>query len=93
VNSRFAIGDTRVNTDGYIDRKIREDLVGANNWRPLHRILWEDAHGVPPPGHVVAFKDGNKLNCVLENLELMTLADNARRNAMWRKIPKELAAS
>lgn len=90
-NTRFAIGDTRINTDGYIDRKIRGDLVGANNWRPLHRILWEKARGPVPPGHLVAFSDGNKLNCVLENLELMTLADNARRNVMWRKMPKELA--
>jgi hypothetical protein len=92
ANARFAIGDQRVNTDGYIDRKIREDLIGANNWRPLHRILWEAAHGAVPKGYVVTFKDGNKLNCVLENLELMTLADNARRNAIWRKLPKELAS-
>lgn len=88
---RYKIGDTRINSDGYIDRKIREDLKGSMNWRPLHRILWIQAHGPVPPGHLVALKDGNKLNCVLENLELMTLADNARRNAVWRKLPKELA--
>jgi hypothetical protein len=89
---RFKVGDTRINTDGYIDRKIRTDKKGSSNWRPLHRILWEDKHGPVPPGYVVAFSDGNKLNCVLGNLELMTMGDNARRNAVWRKIPKELAS-
>lgn len=89
---RFKIGDQRVNTDGYIDVKIREDLVGSNNWRALHRILWEKAHGPVPPGHIVIFKDGNKLRCVLENLELITLADNLRRNSIWKKLPKELAS-
>lgn len=89
---RFKVGDTRINTDGYIDRKIREDLVGAKNWRALHRILWEEKHGPVRRGHVVIFKDGNKLNCVLNNLELITLADNLRRNSIWKRIPKELAS-
>jgi hypothetical protein len=26
----------------------------------------------------------------MENLVLMSLADNARRNAMWRRYPKDL---
>jgi len=89
---RYKVGDTRINTDGYIDRKIREDLVGSSNWRALHRIIWEDAHGPVPPGHIVVFRDGNKLNCVLKNLELITLADNLRRNSIWKKLPKELAS-
>jgi hypothetical protein len=89
---RFKIGDTRVNTDGYIDQKISEDKIGASNWRALHRAIWEEAHGPVPPGHIVIFKDGNKLNCVLENLELVTLADNLRRNSIWKKLPKELAS-
>jgi hypothetical protein len=91
VNAHFAIGDTRVNTDGYIDRKISEDKRGSSNWRPLHRILWEDAHGPVPPGHIVTFKDGEKLHCVLDNLELITYADNLRRNSIWKTMPKELA--
>jgi hypothetical protein len=90
-NSRFAIGDHRINTDGYIDQKIREDLKGSSNWRALHRILWEKVHGPVPPGMLVTFKDGEKLNCVLDNFELMSRADNARRNAVWKRFPKELA--
>jgi hypothetical protein len=89
---RFKVGDERINTDGYIDVKIREDLVGACNWRAKHRMLWEEKHGPVPPGHLVVFKDGKKLNCVLENLELITLADNLRRNSIWKRMPKELAS-
>lgn len=88
---RFKIGDTRINSDGYIDQKVSEDKIGAMNWRALHRLLWIKAHGPVPAGYIVTFKDGNKLNCVLENLELMTMSDNARRNAVWKKMPKELA--
>jgi hypothetical protein len=30
-------------------------------------------------------------NCVLENLELISMAENARRNRMWNVMPRELA--
>jgi hypothetical protein len=89
---RFAIGDHRINTDGYIDQKIREDLKGSSNWRPLHRILWEKENGPVPAGHMVSFRDGDKLHCTFENLELITRAENARRNSIWRRMPKELAS-
>ena len=34
-----------------------------------------------PEGYVVAFRDGNRLNCSLENLYLLSREDNARRRA------------
>lgn len=49
-------------------------------WVPLHRHLWEEKNGKIPPKHIVAFKDGNPLNCVIDNLELMTMKENALRN-------------
>lgn len=36
----------------------------------LNRVVWEEAHGPVPAGFEVCFKDGNKDNCALENLEL-----------------------
>ncbi len=77
----YVLGALRVNTDGYIDMRIGFG-PGALGWRPLHRILWEDAHGPVPKGHVVTFKDRDKLNVELDNLELLTLADNCRRNSI-----------
>jgi hypothetical protein len=40
---------------------------------------------------MVAFKDGDRSNCAIENLELRSMADNARRNNMWGRLPRELA--
>lgn len=79
----YVLGALRVNSDGYIDMRT-SFAHGARGWRPLHRILWEDAHGPVPPGHIVAFKNGDKLDCELPNLELLTHADNMRRNTIHR---------
>jgi hypothetical protein len=53
----YVLGALRVNADGYIDMRV-SFAPGAMGWHALHRILWQDAHGPIPPGHVVVFKDG-----------------------------------
>ena len=53
--------------------------LSKSNWKELHVYLWEQAHGPVPKEMNVVFKDGDSLNCVLENLELITRADHARR--------------
>lgn len=50
-------------------------------WIHLHRKIWEDAKGKIPAKMLVYFKDGNQLNCVLENLGLMTRKENIQRVA------------
>ena len=47
---------------------------------PKHRWLWEQAYGPIPKGHNVQFKDGDTLNCVLENLYLISRAKQVRKN-------------
>ena len=47
---------------------------------PKHRWLWEQAYGEIPKGHNVQFKDNNPLNCVLENLYLITRDEQVREN-------------
>ena len=47
----------------------------------MHRYVWEQANGEVPEGYVVAFRDGNRRNCSLDNLYLLSRADNARRRA------------
>ncbi len=44
-----------------------------------HRYVWEQHNGPVPKGWVVAFKDGNRLNCDIENLYIMSRADNCKR--------------
>lgn len=53
--------------------------ISAGNWVHLHRHIWEEAHGLVPKGHIVRFKDGDTLNCSLENLEMISWEENIRR--------------
>lgn len=85
----YVLGALRVNADGYIDMRISFDK-GAKGWRALHRILWEDTHGPVPHGHALVFKDGDRLNVCLENLQLITRAELARRNSIHTRLPKPL---
>ena len=45
-----------------------------------HRWLWEQAYGPIPKGCNVQFKDGNTLNCTLDNLYLISRAKQVRKN-------------
>ena len=54
--------------------------ISQSKWKPLHHYNWEKLHGKIPPKHIVAFKDGNSTNPNIENLVLMSRADNVRRN-------------
>lgn len=93
------VGTILADTDGYLRIKVREaqhgkEATGFGNtkvWPLYNRYLWEQQKGPIPPKHIVIFKDGKRANCVIENLELLSMADNARRNAMWRRYPAELA--
>jgi hypothetical protein len=83
------IGTIAVDSEGYQRIKVREaergEAYGFGNtrvWPLLNRHLWAQAHGPIPPGHSVVFKDGNRANCVIENLELVSRADLMRRNTV-----------
>jgi hypothetical protein len=93
------IGTILPDPEGYLRIKVREavhgkEATGFGNmkvWPQLNRHVWEQHKGPIPPKHIVAFKDGNRANCAIDNLELMSMADNARRNAMWATLPRDLA--
>jgi hypothetical protein len=70
------VGSERVNVDGYIEIKTEE----TPKWELKQRVIWREAHGEIPTGHVVAFLDGNPQNCVLENLECVSKADWMKRH-------------
>jgi len=83
------IGTERISKDGYLERKVNNNLPLQRRWRAVHLILWEQANGPLPPGHAVAFKNGDKLDRRLENLELITRAELMRRNTI-HNLPPEL---
>ena len=46
-------------------------------WKLKHHLVWEDAHGKIPKGHLIIFKDNNSLNCDLDNLMCISRAEQA----------------
>lgn len=71
--NKTPIGTVLMKDDGYLWKKVGE---GARDWRQLHRLIWEEAHGEIPKGHMITFKDGNRENVVPENLEIITRAEH-----------------
>jgi hypothetical protein len=53
------IGTELVNADGYRVRKVTDTGYPPRDWRPVHRLLWEQAYGPVPPGYAVKFIDGD----------------------------------
>lgn len=49
-------------------------------WARLSRVVWEAAHGSLPPGYIIIFRNGNALDCRLENLHAITHEESLRRN-------------
>lgn len=84
------IGTERISKDGYLERKIHDGLPLQRRWRAVHLLVWEAANGPLPAGHAVCFRDGNKRNIALDNLELVSRADLMRRNTV-HNLPKEVA--
>ena len=85
------IGTERISKDGYLERKINEALPFQRRWRAVHILLWEAEHGPLPKGHAIVFKNRDKTDIRLDNLELITRADLLRRNSVHNYGP-EIAA-
>lgn len=76
------IGTERVSKDGYLERKVNDDLPLQRRWRAVHLLTWEAAHGPLPRGYAVSFRNGNKTDIRLDNLALVSRVDLMRRNSM-----------
>lgn len=84
------IGTERVSAEGYLERKLTDTGCTRRDYVPVHRIVWRDAGRDIPPGHALVFKDGNKRNFDLDNLELVTRQELMRRNSYHNNYPKEV---
>lgn len=86
VNHR-EVGSERINVDGYIEIKVAE----PNVWRLKHRIIWEQHNGVIPAGYNVQFKNRNTQDCRIENLYIISKAEQMRtENSLVARYPKEV---
>lgn len=84
------IGAERISKDGYLQRKVNDDMPFQKRWKGVHVIVWEEAHGPVPRGHAVVFKNGDKRDIRIENLELVSRRELMARNTV-HNLPKELA--
>lgn len=66
------VGSTRITKDGYIEIKVAE----PNKWELKHRKVWEEHNGSIPENCCVRFLDCDKTNCNIENLYLVSRAEN-----------------
>jgi hypothetical protein len=74
------IGTERFSKEGYLERKIHDDLPMQSRWRAVHIVNWEALHGAVPAGHCLKCLDGNKVNTDPSNWELISRAVLARLN-------------
>lgn len=76
------IGSERLTKDGYIQVKMSDTGYPPRDWVGKQIIIWERLHGMKlPDGHMVIFRDGNQLNFNFGNLQLMSRAENMKRNS------------
>jgi len=80
-------GAERVSKDGYIEVRVSQGV-----YKFKHVLAWERKKGPVPKGFIVTFKDGDKTNCNINNLELMSRAENMLRNSR-HKYPEEVIPS
>ena len=62
------VGTEVIRDDGYIKVKIAE----PNVWKQKHRLVWEEYYGEVPKGMRLMFLDGDKTNCEISNLKLIS---------------------
>jgi HNH endonuclease len=94
-HNTFPLWSFRVNTDGYLLLKTGAVAPKPNNgWEWVHKLVWEQANGAIPRGHRIWWKDGDRLNCSLGNLELLSGAEHMARTTIHNLPPnlKEVLA-
>lgn len=80
--------------DGFILVKIEEEnpyTDATTRFKHKHVVIWEEANGPTPENHVIRFLDGDKKNCVIENLGLFTRAESLQMTRLgFSDVPVEI---
>ena len=88
------IGSLRLTHDGTLQRKVTDTGNTARDYVSVHKLVWEQAHGPVPKGHIVVFKPGlrtsDEESITPDRLELVSRAENMRRNSRHVRYPPEL---
>lgn len=76
------IGTEKMLADGYVWVKVNDksNVPKTVNWKQKHRLIWEKEYGSIPEGHMIIFLDGNHENFDIDNLAMITRAENLIMN-------------
>jgi len=79
ANGRYRpIGETRLNSSGYVMEKVAHRRGELRNWQPQHRVVMERRLGRALTNkECVHHIDGNKTNNKSENLILLSIREHA----------------
>lgn len=84
------VGYERIDADGYIYIKIE----GKRKLALKHRHVWEQTNGKIPKGYNIQFKDGNRSNCNIENLYMISRAEQMKNeNSASKNLPDGIIAN
>lgn len=90
-HNAIPVGEIRLRKDSRNNRKYWHIFTGLRKPILLSHYIWQQHHGDIPKNMIIAFKDGDSLNCNIENLMMITRADNMRRNVNREKAAKSLS--
>jgi hypothetical protein len=79
------VGSTRIDEEGYTYIKIAE----PRKWALLHRHIYEQEYGKINRNEVIVFRDKNRSNFEIGNLEKISMSENMERNRIT-KYPIEI---
>jgi hypothetical protein len=76
-------GYERINIEGYTEVRVNGKFILKN------RLIYQNTYGKIDSNTLIIFKDGNKQNFNIDNLQAITKKENAIRNSIHR-YPEEL---
>ncbi|MGD9862561.1 MAG: HNH endonuclease [Pseudodonghicola sp.] len=77
------IGTERLSKDGYLERKVHDEMPLQSRWRAVHLIRWEEVNGPLPERHCLKCIDGDKTNTDPDNWACIPRALLPKLNARW----------
>lgn len=90
--TQFKKGRTPHNTKPIGYRSVRDGYLHERTdkgFEMVHVLLWERVNGKVPKGKILKFKDGNRQNICIENLEVIDRTELMRRNSI-QNLPQQL---
>lgn len=93
-HNTLQIGSYRTSQEGVLQRKVTATGYPPRDWVAVHRLVWTEANGPIPSGHIVVFKPGKRTAVLAqitpEILECITRTQLMARNTRHSNYPPEL---